>query len=80
MTTATPLSEELMDLGFSCFCAAEYLTRVGRELTGLAEVELLPLEREWRRRWQRDDPAGYRRYLRDARKRRTAPDRRSDAA
>lgn len=71
-TVATPLAEEVDNLAFCMFTAAEYLQRVGRELTRLSDAELAPLEREWRLRQRRHDPRAHENLLRAARKRRTA--------
>ena len=70
-TIETPLSDDVEDLGFCCYTAAEYLTRVGAALTRLSGDELRPIEREWRRRFREADPAAYDRYQYRLHKRRT---------
>lgn len=79
-TIETPISDDAEDLAFCCYSAAEYLTRVGASLSRLSAEELRPIEREWRRRFRAEDPAGYDRYQYAVRKRRTAPGRTPDAA
>lgn len=71
-TIETPIGDDVEDLGFCCYTAAEYLMRVGASLSRLSAEELRPIEREWRRRFRAEDPAGYARYLYTARKRRAA--------
>lgn len=79
-TYETPLAEELVDLGAAVQIYAGVLVKIGRELCNLTTAEVVPLEREWRRRWDRSDPQAYRAWLREQRKRRTAPGVKPDAA
>lgn len=67
-----PLADEALDLICAAMTGNELTYRAMRELMTLTDAEWLPLEREARRRWERDDLAGYLRYLREQRKRRTA--------
>lgn len=76
---ATPIAERAIDLAYAAMSASELTYRAMCELMSMADAEWLPLEREARRRWERDDPRGYRRYV-EERKRRTASGRRPDAA